>query len=134
VRRHLARDGHRRRPAADRAHGHGGLTAGRVDQLQDDDHDDHHVVPVVERRVVVGDGLLGGEFLGHVRVVGRGVERRRNGLERHERFRLERRLRTDRRGRLAERRHWWRQLGLRLRVWHGERRHGPPLGTGTGAP
>ena len=98
MRRHLAGDGHCRRPAADRAHGHGGLAAGRVDQLQDDDHDDHDVGLVVERRILVGDGLLGGEFLGHVRVVGRDVERRRNGLERHERFRLERRLRTDRWG------------------------------------
>jgi hypothetical protein len=126
VRQHVAGHRHRRGAAADRADGDRGRSASRLDELQDVEHDDHDLL-VVDWRFFVGLGFSSERLLGHVGVVRRDVERRRNGLERNQRFRLERRHGSDRRWRVSKRGDdalRRRHLGLRL----DQRWRRPPLG------
>jgi hypothetical protein len=131
VRQHLAGHRHRRRAAADRADGNRGRSASRLDELYDVDHDDHDLLVVQRRFLLVGRGSFRERLLGHVGLVRHGVERRRDGLEWNQRFRLERRLGSDRRWRISKRRDdaLERQLGLRL----DQRRRRPPVAVSTAA-
>jgi hypothetical protein len=128
----LAADRHRRGAGAHRADSDRGRSVSRLDELPDLDDVDHDHLAVHRRRFFllrVWFGLVSDRILGHIGFVRRDVGHRCNGLERNQRLGLDRRIRTDRRGRDPQRCDRRRELGIRIGRFD-QRRRRPAVGGG----